>query len=285
MADMNHGHEETHAPIGSRSVCLACGYPRASDNCSECGAGPLVQIDEKKLLERGACLSALHRLILIAVIIEALLIVVTFVAPTLRAVSMSGTALAIMRIAFDAVLTIIPGILAAIATGKVIHGPWNISPATRISLQVAALLFLLYPACHLLSFVWYFNPNEILQNIIEWGYSMYSFTIFVGTAILIRGLGICSRQDPGGAGRQFLQHAWIGAVGLGILYETTMLALGRIWSNMSATGMPQNWGIDAVLLLSRALVGGSILYVLIWVVLMKPWKRMLIQCARAEQAP
>ena len=72
---------------------------------------------------------------------------------------------------------------------------------------------------------------------------------------------------------------------LGILYETTMLALGRIWSNMSATGMPQNWGIDAILLLSSALVGGSILYVLIWVVLMKPWKRMLIQCTESDQVP
>ena len=272
---MNLDHEKRNAPIGSRSVCLACGYPRASDNCPECGAGPLEQIDRKKLVERGTCLSALHLLILIAVIIEALLIVVTFVTPTLRAVTISGAALAMMRIAFDVLLSIIPGILAAIATGKLIHGPWSISPANRISLRVACLLFLLYPACHLLSVVWYFNPNEILQNIIEWGHSMYSFTIFAGTAILIRGLGICSRQDPGGAGRQFLQHAWIGAVALGILYETTMLALGRIWSNMSATGMPQNWGIDAVLLLSRALVGGSILYVLIWVVLMKPWKRML----------
>ena len=275
---MNLDHDKSNPRMRSRSLCLACGYPRVSDNCSECGAGPLEQIGEKKLRERRACLSALHRLILIAVIIEALLIVVTFVTPTLRAVSMTGAALAMLRIAFDVLLTIIPGILAAIATGKVIHGPWSISPGTRISLRVACLLFLLYPACHLLSFVWYFNPNEILQNIIEWGYSMYSVTIFAGTAILIRGLGICSRQDPGGTGRQFLQHAWIGAVVLGILYETTMLALGRIWNSMSATGIPQNWDMDAVLLLSRALVGGFILYVLIWVVLMAPWKRMLKRC-------
>ena len=47
---------------------------------------------------------------------------------------------------------------------------------------------------------------------------------------------------------------------------------------MSATGMPQNWGIDAIILVNRALVGGTILYVLIWVVLMKPWKRMLKRC-------
>ena len=277
---MNLDHEQSNTPMTSRSICLACGYPRASDNCPECGAGPLEQIDRKKLVERGTCLTVLLRLILIAVIIEALLIVVTFMTPTLRAATISGAALAMMRVAFDVLLSIIPGILAAIATGKLIHGPWSISPATRISLRVACLLFLLYPACHLLSFVWYFNPNEILQNILEWGYSMYSFTIFAGTAILIRGLGICSRQDPGGAGRQFLQHAWIGAVALGILYETTVLAIGRIWSNMSATGMPQNWGIDAIILVNRALVGGTILYVLIWVVLMKPWKRMLKRCTQ-----
>ena len=275
---MSTGSTDRNDANDLRYYCLGCGYLVRGDLCSECGNDSDQQIRENLLDQRRSGLLGIHRLIMIAVIIEVVLILVTFLAPSLRVVPMQGSALGIVRIGFDLLLTITPGILAAIATMRVVHGPWKLPSPTTVSLRAACLLFLTHPACQALSVVWYFNPTEMLFGILEWGYSMQSIALLAGTTILIRGLGICSRQDPGGAERRFLQHAWIGALALGILYETTMLTLGRIWSNMAATGAPQNLGMDAILLVSRALVGGFILYVLIWVVLLNPWKRMLKRC-------
>ena len=256
--------------------CGDCGYRITNHVCPECGGGPLGPIDGNLLLERRTVLGRFLVLIKIAMVIEIILLVATLVMPALRVVPMNGGLMTILRAGTDLLLVSTPGIFAAIATRKVLDGPWSLTPATKISLRIACLLFLLYPVCQILNVVWVFSPTVMLEGIIEWGYSMYSFTIFAGTVILIRSLGICSQQDPGGAERWFLRHAWIGAVGLAILYETTMLALGRIWSSMAATGIPAGWGIDAVLFLSRAIAVGFILYVLSWVLLMMPWKRILV---------
>ena len=77
------------------------------------------------------------------------MIVVTIVAPTLRPVSMSGTGLTIMRIAFDVLLSIIPGILAANACVRINRGQWKLSRRNKVLLLAAGIVFLLIPATDL----------------------------------------------------------------------------------------------------------------------------------------
>ena len=266
-------------------LCRLCGYRMEGGACSECGAGPHEQLDRNILLERGRKLGRVVLLIKIALAIEIILIAITFVAPTLRAVPLSGELAANLRIGLDIALTITPGTLAAIATAKLIRGPWNLSPGTTFSVQVACLLFLLYPSCQVLGILWYLNPSVTLQGIIEWGYSLYSFAIFAATAILIRALGICSHQDPGGSERWFLRHAWIGFLILAVLYEITSLALVRIWSNMVATGMPANLDMDAVLYLNRTLAVVYMISAVIWMSSLIPWRMTISSCTRVGDHP
>ena len=114
----------------------------------------------------------------------------------------------------------------------------------------------------------------------------YSFAFWGGVVILLRSLGTCSHQDPGGEARWFLRKAWIGGLVLTVLYVITMLVW--FYFGMRTYGHP----LDSapLLIASLRIIGITIqliyfAYILIYVGLMFSWQRTMIQCAGARQAP
>ena len=284
MTTLSSGAEST---VGPERVCRKCGHLVSGDICQECADNPF---DRTELHKRAGSIRRIIRLIMVAMMVfgaETLIVFFPYQLVQQLFTNATGIVGYVILIVGMVVISIVPGACTGSAAIRVAGNQWRLSRRNRILLWASALIFILLPTLDLIRLLAFFaNTYHPPPGILEMTAVFYSFAFWSGVVILMRSLGTCSHQDPGGEARWFLRKAWIGGLVLTVLYVITMLVW--FYFGMRMDGNPL--GNLPRLMASLRLIGITIqliyfVYILIYVGLMFSWQRTMIQCAGSRQAP
>lgn len=297
---MTNQPADTSSLAGHRKLCRKCAYLVDGDICPECGDNPCSRTE---LLKRAGSIGRISRLLMVALVLEITTILfVSLSGGQIWGLISMGPGIIGMVLMLVLVVAIIfsPGILAASAAIRVAGNQWNLSRRNKMLIRATALVFLVLPVKHLFLPAMYlgdylglsFVPYDTFSKAAGWFSMVYSFALMGAVAILLRAIGICSRHDPGGDERRFLRYAWIGALGLAIIHEVTVLAGIQGGIYMELTGLQFHAGLnfhDGVGKVDSWMIGMIItvifmIYLLACVRCLYPWRKMLVRCAKEAES-
>lgn len=264
-------NDPSNTPVTMRRsrFCGDCGYPVADGTCPECGKASVPRIT---IIEKSRTLGRVLRLLAFSWGGEAVAFVLSVLPSYLSLGFVPGGAVR-GYLGFVEVVFLAAGVCGGLSCIALRKGPWALSSSARMLLRIAAFGFFLVASRRLLAVLLLMELHlDVLRT--AWYFTQWSewpAWILSGVAVvtLLRVVGVCSENDPGGRERPFLRHAWIPSalvVSLPMAMTISYFLL-PIDGGGEVMGLLQLGRVVQILLL-MTVVGGMI-----------RWKRMLDRVA------